>query len=375
MTPEFFAQLPLERILRPTLLLDEQTARRNIARMAVLARRSGILFRPHFKTHRSAEVAGWFRDEGVTAITVSSLLMARYFARAGWKDITVAFPVNLRETGLINELAGEITLNLLVEHPDTVQALEKELTRPAGVFIEIDTGYGRSGIAWDHTVRLDETTEALRKCKKLRFKGFLSHTGNTYAANGRQEILHLHHQALQRMQEVQERYRTVFPESILSMGDTPAFSLLDKAGNIGEMRPGNFVFYDLMQYRLGACAAEDIAVAMACPVVACYPERNELILYGGAVHFSKEYLPEGSGKNFGQVIDPQQATLVPESYLTALSQEHGTVHMPAAQLRKYRHGDLLFLAPVHSCLTANLMGSYLTAEGKILKTMEQNDER
>ncbi len=370
MTREFFDHLPVERIVRPTLLLDELTARRNIARMAALARRSGILFRPHFKTHRSAAVAAWFRDEEVSAITVSSLRMAQYFARHGWEDITVAFPVNVREIALINELAGTITLNLLAEHPDTVVYLEKQLQHPAGIFLEIDTGYGRSGIASDHDDQIDQAVEQLSHCNKLIFKGFLSHTGNTYAATSPEEILSLHDKALQAMQEIQERYRSIFPESILSMGDTPAFSLLEKTEGIHEMRPGNFVFYDLMQHRLGACDAGDIAVAMACPVVARYPERNELILYGGAVHFSKEYLPEDDGKCFGRVVDPQRPEVLGDGHLTALSQEHGTVRMPAEEIKKYRHGDLLFLYPVHSCLTANLMGSYLTAEEKILNTIE-----
>ncbi len=371
MTREFFNHLPVERIVRPTLLLDELTARRNIARMTALARRSGILFRPHFKTHRSAAVAAWFRDEGVTAITVSSLRMAQYFSRHGWYDITVAFPVNLREIALINELAGESSLNLLVEHPATVLELEKRLSRPVGVFIEIDTGYGRSGIASDHDDLLDKTIERLSQCHKLIFKGFLSHTGNTYAAASPQEILNLHDKAFHVMQEIQKRYRSLFPESILSMGDTPAFSQLEKAGGIGEMRPGNFVFYDLMQYRLGACTPADIAVALACPVVGRYPDRNEIIIYGGAVHFSKEYLPEDNDKCFGRVVAPQRPEIVGDTRLTALSQEHGTVRMPAEEIRRYRHGDLIFLYPVHSCLTANLMGSYFTRDGKILESMKE----
>jgi len=43
-------------IVKPTLVLDEACARRNIARMAEKARRQGIRFRPHFKTHQSAGI-------------------------------------------------------------------------------------------------------------------------------------------------------------------------------------------------------------------------------------------------------------------------------------------------------------------------------
>jgi D-serine deaminase-like pyridoxal phosphate-dependent protein len=91
-----FAKEKYSDISVPTLLLDEGRARRNIFRMADKAASNQVRFRPHFKTHQSAAVGEWFRDVGVTAITVSSVEMARYFAAHGWNDITFAFPVNVR---------------------------------------------------------------------------------------------------------------------------------------------------------------------------------------------------------------------------------------------------------------------------------------
>jgi len=58
--------------------------------MAARARQFGLHFRPHFKTHQAAALGDLFRAEDVTSITVSSLHMARYFARNGWRDITIA---------------------------------------------------------------------------------------------------------------------------------------------------------------------------------------------------------------------------------------------------------------------------------------------
>ena len=87
----------LDELERPTLLVNPVIAQQNIAFMAEKARRQGIRFRPHFKTHQSAAVGEWFRQVGVTAITVSSVDMALYFADHGWDDITIAFPVNIRQ--------------------------------------------------------------------------------------------------------------------------------------------------------------------------------------------------------------------------------------------------------------------------------------
>ena len=79
-------------IKKPTLLLNANQTRKNIQWMVQKAGAEDIRLRPHFKTHQSAVIGEWFREAGVTAITVSSVDMAAYFADHGWKDITIAFP-------------------------------------------------------------------------------------------------------------------------------------------------------------------------------------------------------------------------------------------------------------------------------------------
>ncbi len=110
----------LNNLVKPTLLLNKSRVLRNIEIMINKAARSEVRFRPHFKTHQSAAIGAWFQERGVAAITVSSVDMARYFANHGWQDITIAFPVNMREIDKINALAETITLHLLVEAEESV---------------------------------------------------------------------------------------------------------------------------------------------------------------------------------------------------------------------------------------------------------------
>ena len=175
-------------ITKPTLLLDVARARRNIARMAEKARRNGVRFRPHFKTHQAAAIGEWFRAEGVACITVSSVTMARYFADHGWQDITIAFPVNVRELPAIDALAGRVRLQLLVESVATVQHLAAHLTHAVDVWIEVDTGYWRSGVAWNDSDTLHAVASAVAGCEHLALQGLLSHAGQTYAARGVEAI-------------------------------------------------------------------------------------------------------------------------------------------------------------------------------------------
>lgn len=360
-------------ITRPTLLLNKEIALRNIETMARKAAKLHLQFRPHFKTHQSAEIGQWFRDAGVKCIAVSSLTMANYFAEAGWDDITIAFSVNIPEIPEINELAGRIKLNVLIENMEGLQALQENITWHTGVFIKIDTGYNRTGIESNRTMLIDQLLEAIQKSPLLQFKGFLSHTGHTYQANSTHDIFSRHFDALLKLKALKARYLNEWPDLIISLGDTPSCSVCENFDGIDEMRPGNFVFYDLMQFKIGSCKLTDIAVRMICPVIATHPSRNEVVIYGGAIHFAKDSIINIDGKPlFGRIIvdDGEKKLLLDErNYLHSLSQEHGILKITPRDFNYFKPGKLIEIIPVHSCLTANLMREYLTTDDEIIKRM------
>lgn len=359
----------------PTLLLDEQCARRNIGRMANKAAVNRVRFRPHFKTHQSAAIGEWFREAGVTAITVSSVEMARYFAAHGWRDITVAFPVNVREINKINQLAQQVNLHVLVDNLTAVEFLAQHLVAPVGVWIEVDAGYLRSGVRWSDGSSLVALATRVVACEKMALQGLLTHDGATYAAHSHAEVATQYGQTVKRLNQARNwLMEHSFLGLELSVGDTPACSILDNLGQIDEMRPGNFVFYDWMQVQIGACTADDIAVVVACPVVSIHAERNELILYGGAVHLSKESLRQQDGRlTFGAVVKlNQQRWSAPlrDVWVRSISQEHGVVHADGAAfatlVEDIEVGGLLGVIPVHSCLTADLLKQCRTLDGRVL---------
>jgi len=363
-------------IVRPTLVLDKEICLRNISAMAAKAKAKGLLFRPHFKTHQSAVIGGWFRDFGITAITVSSVTMARYFAKNGWDDITIAFPVNILEIDEINDLAKKVKLNLLIENLESVEMLTQKIMNDVGIFIEIDTGNNRSGIAANKYFGINSILQVIKNNRKLVFKGFLSHTGHTYQAQSKHDIYNRHFDAMLKMKALKTYYKREFPDLILSLGDTPSASLCDNFDGIDEIRPGNFVFYDLMQYKLGACRFEDIALRLVCPVVGKHGSRSEVIIYGGAAHISKDAIINIDGKRlYGQIVvnrDGQKILLDERNYLYKLSQEHGVIRTTIQEFSNFEVGDLIEIIPAHSCLTANLMGGYLSNEGQWIPMMRYN---
>ncbi|GAB3203940.1 D-serine deaminase-like pyridoxal phosphate-dependent protein [Pontibacter aydingkolensis] len=360
-------------ITTPTLLLDKKKAFNNIQRMVEKARNSGVRLRPHFKTHQSAQVGEWFREFNIDSITVSSIRMAWYFARHGWNDILVAFPANILEMEGINLLAGKVNLHLVAVNLETVEALAKGLEQPVRIWLKIDTGYHRTGILPHAHIELDEMLNLIHKSDRLHFEGFLTHDGHTYKETEVEAIRSIHNTSVYLLHLLRDRYKAQFPDLKLSMGDTPSCSILEDLSGVDEIRPGNFVFYDLTQEHIGSCNYADIAVCMACPVVALHPDRHEIILYGGSVHFSKDSLQLADGSViFGRVValaDNGWSEPLEGIELGSLSQEHGIVKATPKMFGKYKIGDLMGILPVHSCLTADVMKGYLTTGGEQLEHM------
>jgi D-serine deaminase-like pyridoxal phosphate-dependent protein len=353
-------------VTTPTLVVNPDVARANIRSMADKARQNHVKFRPHFKTHQSAHVAQWFRDEGITAITVSSVSMAKQFAAAGWQDITIAFPVNVRELKDIDALAQQVTLSVILEREEVARVLAENLSTTVKVWIKTDTGYKRSGVVWNDDKSMTQLAKTITAQQHLHFEGLLTHAGHSYRARGREEILSIYTETVFRLQHAKQTLERAGLEVKVSLGDTPSCSVAETFTGIDEIRPGNFVFYDLQQFVIGSCREEQLALAVACPVVAIYPERGEIILYGGAVHLSKDFAEVDGVKQFGSVANLEKRgwRLLRDCYVSAVSQEHGIVKASRELLRTTRVSDLLFVIPAHACLAVNNLEGFRTQRGE-----------
>lgn len=351
----------MQKITTPTLLLDEDICKANIRRMAEKAQQHNLRLKPHMKTHQSAQVGEWIKDTGVSAITVSSIDMARYFAKKGWKDITIAFPCNVGRVRELNELAQKVSLTLLINTPEVANLLDNRLTSQVNTYIEIDTGSARSGLASDDIKAIKELITTIKKTKYINWVGFYTHAGHSYGCRSKQEISEVQNSIISQFNNLKKHIERHFGTFEICSGDTPCCSVEDNFGPIDAISPGNFVFYDLMQTQIGSCTAADIAVAMVCPVVDKYLKRNELIIHGGAVHFSKESMTESGITHYGAVarkVNNHWKPIDDTSHLRKLSQEHGVIRCSDTVFKSYNIGDSIIVLPIHSCLTANLATQY-----------------
>jgi D-serine deaminase-like pyridoxal phosphate-dependent protein len=361
----------LAQITSPTLVLSERITRNNLQRMAIKAKTHGKKLVPHWKTSQSKEVGRWAREYGITEITCSSIKMAEYLSQEGWERIHIAFPFNVRELPKLNQLALQQRMSVQVVNPVTATLLARELKAPIDFFIEIDAGYGRTGVQFSDTATIDSILSIASGCSHLQFRGFYLHPGHTYYGKDNFKI---HQESRDALKSLKDRYNILYPKLLTRLGDTPGCAVVEDFGEVDELGPGNFVFFDLMQVALGSCRKEDIALCLAVPVVDIQHSRKEILIHGGGVHLAKDVLVQADGsKNFGEVVLlHDQGWTIPKhySYVKSISQEHGIIQASEELLASVQVGDLLGILPVHSCMTADCMGFYLGLDGKIIDHAE-----
>ncbi len=356
-------------IEKPTLIVDKQKAFKNIKKIADKAQKSGVRLRPHFKTHQSATIGEWFREFGVSQITVSSVDMAFYFAEYGWNDITIAFPVNIHQIGRIDELADKIILNVLVESVEVADCLSDGLKNNVKAWINIDIGHHKAGIDWNESETIIDVAHHLRAAKLCQLHGVLTHAGHSYDERSRDGLKRIYKEAVDRMNTVRAMLsENGYHNLEISSGDTPCCSIIEDYSDVDEMRPGNFIFYDLSQREIGSCTGAELSLAVACPVVAKQETGKELVTYGGAVHLSKDFIKrDDNSLYFGRLISWEGGGLgdvVDSSTVSKIYQEHGIVEVDEATFHNTAIGDFVFIAPVHSCLSVNELRHYVTNNGE-----------
>jgi D-serine deaminase-like pyridoxal phosphate-dependent protein len=360
----------------PALVLDHEVMDRNLAVMARRAAAWRVALRPHVKTHKCVEIAERQRALGARGITVSTLAEARVFADHGFDDLTWAFPLVPSRLAEAQSLAERVTLRVVVDSPEAVDALEAT-GHPFHVWLKVDCGYHRAGVAPDGEQAL-LLARRLAASARLRFDGLLSHSGHAYR-QGRDGAAAAEGEEVAVMSRLAGRLAgegVEVPE--VSVGSTPGLAAAGPLPNVTEIRPGNYVFHDATQIALGACGIEDCALTVLATVVSCQPGARHAVVDAGALALSKDAGPPGLGLAMGAIYRDHggdhgrdhgrgegrdgggqgRAELEPELTLTSLTQEHGIVSGPLPVGRRIR------ILPNHSCLAAACFDTVHVAEGE-----------
>ncbi|MBT8462961.1 MAG: alanine racemase, partial [Gemmatimonadetes bacterium] len=260
----------------PALLLDIEVLEGNLRRMSERCNDLGVRLRPHVKTHKCVEIGMAQRAFGAHGITVSTLAEGRAFADAGFDDITWAFPVVLGRLQEAVDLADRVSLGVVVDSTKSAEALIAT-GAPFRVWLKIDCGYGRAG--------LDPGTSAPHEIAQrvleggLELAGILSHSGDAYRADSRDDMVRISELERSTMADVAEALAAGgTPVADVSVGSTPSMSAYRTLQGMTEVRPGNYALHDYTQVLLGSCDVGECAATVLTSVVSSSRDRGTSVV-------------------------------------------------------------------------------------------------
>lgn len=328
----------------PSALVDANRLECNLAEMAALGQRHGKALRPHFKTHKTAEIAARQRELGAAGLTVAKLSEAEALAEAGFDDLLVCYPmVGPLKLARLAALARRAQVSTVVDSEAAASELSAAMTRAGvrlDVLLKLDSGMHRVGIEHGQAGRLGS---AVARMDGLRLRGVCIHEGSVYTepdpvrrrAMARQQV----HELVDTAQALRDRG---LPIEVVSCGSTPSVRDVIDIDGVTEVRPGNYVFHDAIQVALGVVPASRCALSVLSTVVSRTAPVRAIIDAGSKV------LTLDRGAH-GHVLVEEYGQLPgrPSVLLSALSEEHGWLTLAAAA--QLDIGDRLRILPNHAC--------------------------
>lgn len=352
--------MPLDRLATPCLLLDEGRVRRNVATMQAHLDRLGVGFRPHLKTAKCLEVARIAMTGAAGPAMVSTLREAEFFAAGGVRDLVYGVgiaPGKLDRVGAVRRSAGADLAIILdsLDQADAVAAWVRANADPLPVLIEVDADGHRSGVAPDDADRLVAIARRLVAGGAV-LRGVLLHAGDSYGLREAAALVAAAEaERLAAVAAASHLRQAGLPCPVVSVGSTPTARFARDLAGVTEVRAGVFMFGDLFQAGVGACAVDDIALSVLATVIGHQRDKGWIIVDAGWMALSRDRgtARQRVDQGYGMVCDldgrPYAGLIVADA-----NQEHGIVACRAgsgASLPELPVGAAVRILPNHACAT------------------------
>ena len=356
--------LRVDRIDTPALVVDLDAMERNIARMADFARKHQVLWRPHAKLHKSAEIALLLQRAGAVGACVQKTAEAEALAAGGVRDITItnqviAHPKLLRVARLAAHLQTQGgRLALAVDSAEGIQRLAEAMAQAApqariDVLVEIDVGQGRCGVPPGEPALA--LAQAVARLTQLRFAGLHAYHGRAQhlrSAAERREAIAAAVQAARHTRDLITA--TGLPVPLVTGSGTGTLVHEAASGVYGELQAGSFLFMDTdyaRNEREPAQPAFEQALFVKTQVISacsshavCDAGHKSHAIDSGLPTVA--LLPPGRGLRYANGGD-----------------EHGVLYADGPQARLPALGQMLWLVPGHCDPTVNLHNFLIGVRG------------
>lgn len=366
----FMHQAASQEVDTPALCVSLSRLTSNVNAMQARADEHKVKLRPHCKTHKTLQIAQMQVARGAKGICVAKVDEAVIYAKAGFDDILIAYPLlSPFKLDRLFELSTSPKLSVIFRFVVTsvagVEALEKAAARwpvkakSVPVFIKIDVGLHRVGVSADSPELLLVAQRLSQANSPLTFLGLLSHAGHAYAAANREEVIACCEKERLLLLRVKGRLQQEgLTVREVSVGSTPTELCRQTFEGITEIRPGNYVFCDMTPMRLGLIPSSQVSLLILAQVVSVNDEW--IIIDAGSKVLSSDKGAHGMSNAaayaVARILQANGAVCgcgASQSLLVErVSEEHGWIKRPAGL--EVALQSRVVLCPAHACPAVNL---------------------
>jgi D-serine deaminase-like pyridoxal phosphate-dependent protein len=330
-----------EELITPALVLDVDAAQGNIDRMAgELTRIGNATIRPHYKTHKSPELARRQVAAGAAGLSMATVWEAAVLAGAGLDDLfvvnTVSHPGKI---ATLAALAREHRILVAVDEADNAAAHSAAAVAAGstlGIMIEVDTGMDRCGV--------DTAQDALALARRvmdlpgLRLEGITGYEGHCSLTPDNDLRHQRQRTAMQFFSEVAELLEAEgLPCPIRSAGGIATWDWTAAFPGITEIQAGTYVVMDNFHGRMVPGFAHSLTI-----------QATVISRRSGKV------IVDAGNKS---VAAPAEVTVVGHDLpVFRFDEEHGIFAAPDGS--PLRVGDPVSLVPGYSPSTVNWYDAY-----------------
>ena len=336
----------LDEVDTPALILDLDGFEKNLLALKKSVDGKQIRLRPHAKTHKCPEIAKRQLAAGAVGVCCQKVSEAEAMVDGGIGDVLVSNEVvGAQKIARLAALSRRARIGVCVDDAENLAALEGSGAK-LDVYVEIDVGMGRCGVAPGAPALA--LARAAACSRTLRFAGLQAYHGRAQHLRSMEERRAVIGEAAEKVRTSKELIEKSGIECpIVTGAGSGTFMFEVESGAWNEIQPGSYVFMDA-DYARNQWSAPLPRFAHALFVLATVmsrPAAGLAILDAGL---------KASSVDSGMPTVWERPGLA----YAAASDEHGRVEV-AAGARAPRLGEKLLLVPGHCDPTVNLYDWYV----------------
>jgi D-serine deaminase-like pyridoxal phosphate-dependent protein len=256
-------------VTTPALLLDLDKAKRNIATMAAAFRELPADLRPHFKAHKSPQLARLQIEAGAIGVACATVWEAMVVAEAGIVDVLIANQVvQPDKVRAAAELARSHRLTVAVDDVRNAEQLSVAAVAAGAeleVLIELDVGMGRCGVrSREEALPL---AERIAELPGLKLRGIQAYEGHCMLEPDPDKRVAdaqtANRRAIDAFDLLTERGH---PVEVISAGGTGTYHVTGANPRIHEVQAGSYTLLDAM-HRALVPGGFEVAMTVAATVI------------------------------------------------------------------------------------------------------------